>query len=163
MHYKNPNLDLLRSVAVSLVFIAHLIMVLGYLDSPTMKVLALRQVAQLAVLMFFIHTSLVLMMSLERLSGGMSFHTLYLWWAFRIYPLAAVSRVCALALRIPPHFEATYEAPSVAVVLQNLLLVQNLFQSPEIVGPMWSLPFEVQMYLLLPFIYFGARRVKTHF
>src|SRR5262249_15517396 len=82
---------------------------------------------------------------------------------FRIYPLAAVTIFFALALRIPPHFEATYEVPSVAVVLQNLLLVQNLFQSPEIVGPMWSLPFEVQMYLLLPFIYFGARRVKTHF
>src|SRR5215813_4937057 len=114
MHYKNPNLDLLRSVAVSLVFIAHLIMVLGYLDSPTMKVLALRQVAQLGVLMFFIHTSLVLMMSLERLSGGNVIQRFYVRRVFRIYPLAAVTIVFALALRIPPHFEATYEAPSVA-------------------------------------------------
>src|SRR5262249_18892892 len=68
----------------------------------------------------------------------------------------------ALALKIPPNCDPAYEAPSGIAILENALLVQNLFQTPDIVGPMWSLPLEVQMYLMLPFIYFFARRVQSY-
>jgi len=162
MRRDNANLDLLRSVAVSLVFISHLVMVRGHLDDPIMKSLAVRQLAELGVLLFFVHTSLVLMMSLERLGNGRVVQRFYVRRAFRIYPLAIVAVLVALELRIPPHFELTFFWPPFGVVLQNILLVQNLFQSPEIVGPMWSLPFEVQMYLVLPFIFFAARRIRSH-
>lgn len=158
----NRNLDLLRAAAVMLVLVSHLIMALGYLDHPFLKEWAIRDLAMMGVLMFFIHTSLVLMMSLDRLGDHNIVRRFYVRRAFRIYPLAIVTIAAALALKIPPHFEPVYEPPSWAAILENALLVQNLFQTPAIVGPMWSLPLEVQMYLMLPFIYFAARKVQSY-
>jgi peptidoglycan/LPS O-acetylase OafA/YrhL len=102
------------------------------------------------------------MMSLERLGNVHVIPRFYIRRLFRIYPLAIVIVLIALVLEIPPHFEAVYERPSNVVVWQNLFLVQNLFGSPEIVGPMWSLPLEVQMYLVLPFIYFAAKKIRSY-
>src|SRR5262249_36713604 len=162
MQKENPNLDLLRAAAVMLVLVSHLVMALGYLEHPTSKELAVRELAMIGVLMFFIHTSLVLMMSLDRLGEEAIIRRFYIRRAFRIYPLAIVTIAAALAFKIPPHFDPAYEAPSGIAILENALLVQNLFQTPDIVGPMWSLPLEVQMYLMLPFIYFFARRVQSY-
>ena len=49
----HANLDVLRSTAVLLVLLAHLIMALGHLDDPLMKAWGLRQLAQLGVLIFW--------------------------------------------------------------------------------------------------------------
>jgi len=54
--------------------------------------------------------------------------------------------------------------------MANLFLVQNLIKlSPawlsvttSVTGPLWSLPFEVQMYVLLPFLYRLAKRVRNY-
>jgi peptidoglycan/LPS O-acetylase OafA/YrhL len=113
------------------------------------------------VLMFFIHTSLVLMMSLDRLGPTNLVRRFYVRRVFRIYPLAIAAIMAALFFRIPPHFEPSYEVQPISVIAQNILLIQNLFKSPEIVGPMWTLPLEMQMYLALPFIYLAARRVRS--
>ena len=43
----------------------------------------------------------------------------------------------------------------------NLLLVQNVARVPSVPGPLWSLPFEVQMYVLLPLAWMMARRVRS--
>ena len=40
----------------------------------------------------------------------------------------------------------------------NLLFIQNLTYSHSVVGPLWSLPIEVQMYLVLPFLFLWKRR-----
>ena len=153
MNRTYTNLDALRSTAVLLVLFAHLIMVLGHLDDPVPKSLNVRGLAQSGVLMFFIHTSLVLMMSLQRLGRHKATARFYIRRAFRIYPLAMLTVAAALAFKIPPHFERVYTHPTAREIWQNLSLVENLFHSPDIIGPMWSLPLEVQMYLVLPLLF----------
>jgi peptidoglycan/LPS O-acetylase OafA/YrhL len=156
-----PNLDLLRSVAVSVVLLSHLVMSFDLYDHPISKALAIKELGMLGVLLFFIHTSLVLMMSLDRLGPVNLFQRFYIRRVFRIYPLAIAAIALALFFHIPPHFEPTYQPQSISVIIQNVLLVENFFKSPEIVGPMWTLPLEMQMYLTLPFIYLAARRLQS--
>src|SRR5512146_1173960 len=75
------NLDLLRTVAVALVFFSHLFM--------TLKIRFMGELGHLGVLLFFVHTSFVLMMSMERLGlrGPRLFWVFMIRRAFRIYPL----------------------------------------------------------------------------
>lgn len=47
---------------------------------------------------------------------------------------------------------------SAGQILSNLALVQNLTYAESVIAPLWSLPLEVQMYLLLPLIFFAIRR-----
>ena len=89
------NLDLLRSLAVLLVFADHLCMCLhiehfhGW-DLPSMGIAG--------VFMFFVHTSLVLMWSLERKPHTLDF---YIRRVFRIYPLAVTALTVALITHLP--------------------------------------------------------------
>jgi peptidoglycan/LPS O-acetylase OafA/YrhL len=150
-------LDLLRAVAVSLVLISHLI---EATRDQAWWWLA-QQVGWMGVMLFFVHTSLVLMFSLDRTKAdgaqlGIHF---YVRRIFRIYPLSIAVVLCILALAIPvaswPWQPADTSAPT---VLANLLLVQNLVYAPNVLGPLWSLPLEVQMYVMLPFLYLIVRR-----
>src|SRR5690348_12512925 len=86
----SANLDLLRAVAVLFVLISHCLRVAGLFDRPALRIWGISNLGHFGVLMFFIHTSLVLMMSLERLSksGGSTAARFYIRRAFRIYPLA---------------------------------------------------------------------------
>jgi len=117
-------------------------------------------IARLGVLAFFVHTSLVLMFSLERLAKNSSAIAtrFYIRRAFRIYPLAIVCVLAVTLLRIAPipNMTSQFEQPSRLVLVTNLLLVQNLIGKTYISSPLWSLPFEVQMYLVLPICFFLA-------
>jgi peptidoglycan/LPS O-acetylase OafA/YrhL len=112
------------------------------------------------VVIFFVLTSYVLMMSLDRLQK--TSNRLYIDFImrrfFRIYPLAIFFVIFYALTNLPGHFEKGRSAMEGIHVnfsdfIQNLLLIQNFTIEKEILGPMWSLPYEFQMYLLLPIIF----------
>jgi peptidoglycan/LPS O-acetylase OafA/YrhL len=150
-------LDFLRSVAVSLVFLAH---ILEATRDPSHWWRAQR-LGWMGVMLFFVHTSLVLMFSLDRtpLRGTSLLSNFYLRRAFRIYPLSIAIVGVILLFGIPVASWPWRPAPlSTTTVVANLLLVQNLVYAPSVLGPLWSLPLELQMYVLLPFLYWLVRR-----
>jgi peptidoglycan/LPS O-acetylase OafA/YrhL len=158
------NLDVLRAVAVMLVVSTHLLGV--WIDK--VGPLTVWHLGRIGVLVFFVHTSLVLMASLERLEAAgerparlcLAF---YVRRAFRIYPLAIACILGYVFFRVPgdaPRLAhpAQFIAPTPRELLANLALVQDLVGVRFTIGVLWSLPVEVQMYLLLPFCYFAAKR-----
>jgi peptidoglycan/LPS O-acetylase OafA/YrhL len=119
----------------------------------------------LGVAIFFVHTSLVLMQSLARREPYLSDWALHLDFyirrGFRIYPLSILIVTVVYFFKLPlahlqPHqlSEGRY---GLSVLFANLALVQNCLQNGEILGPLWSLPFEVQMYLVFPALYLMVR------
>ncbi|HTD60370.1 MAG TPA: acyltransferase [Gemmatimonadaceae bacterium] len=153
------NLDVLRAFAVSSVLADHL-----YMSMSGGRFMWLAYwLGQAGVLAFFVHTSLVLMSSIERLGGAKGWvGRFYIRRAFRIYPLAIAAILFVLVLRIGsevPVAQKTqpFVAPGAIGLLSNLLLVQNLTGSWNIIRVLWSLPIEVQMYVVLPLCYVVAR------
>jgi len=85
--------------------------------------------------------------------------------AFRLLPLAWLTIAVIVAFALPVghleagHFVAVSSAP--LDVVQNLLLVQNLGGAESLEAPLWSLPYEMQMYLLLPVLFWLLARART--
>jgi peptidoglycan/LPS O-acetylase OafA/YrhL len=151
------NLDFLRSVAVLLVLFDHLFMAAGLADRYPF----VWSMGHLGVLMFFVHTSLVLMLSLERSeekSSGHLFRDFYIRRAFRIYPLSIACVVLVSAFGVPQTPGIAPAHRGAAVILASLFLVQNLAGQLSVISPMWSLPLEIQMYAVLPFLFIFAKR-----
>lgn len=148
---EKPNLDLLRSLAVSIVVAQHTLLTLHLRRIGTWDITKLGGVG---VFTFFLHTSLVLIWSLERRPNVLDFYTRR---AFRIYPIAIIAVLATVLFHIPTMHnldgDAFYYAPSAGNLIANLLLVQNFVWPGNILLVMWSLPLEVDMYLVLPFIY----------
>jgi peptidoglycan/LPS O-acetylase OafA/YrhL len=146
----SPNLDLLRMLAVSFVVFSHLLIDnamthLGPYHSQTL--------GTLGVMIFFVHTCLVLMRSLERQDQCYGHRALAVSFLaarfFRIYPLSIFIVVVLAAAR---HMHAP-AYPTLSTFLSNVFLVQNLTGAESVTPVLWSLPFEVQMYLFLPGLY----------
>jgi peptidoglycan/LPS O-acetylase OafA/YrhL len=150
---ESTNLDFLRSTAVLLVFATH------YYDIRTGAGAMWSipwHLGQLGVMIFFVHTCLVLMWSLERTStqGQRLFAPFYARRAFRIYPLSTVFVLFAY------FFDAQWTP---ANLWQNLTLTQYvLFHGhtvlvPPTVTPLWTLPLEIEMYIALPMLFLLLR------
>ena len=107
------------------------------------------------------------MFSLERLSRSPTPLTFrfYIRRAFRIYPLSMFCVGMVLLLKIPffPFVGTAFQPPTAVAIAANFLLVQNFLQNPSVTAPLWSLPFEVQMYLALPACFFLARKHRGVF
>jgi peptidoglycan/LPS O-acetylase OafA/YrhL len=149
------NLDLLRAIAVLCVFANHSIGIftrrIGFLTPEDL--------GRDGVLFFFVHTSLVLMSSMERHGARSNWiWTFYKRRLFRIYPLAIVIVVAIVTFHIPPFARGTFEVPIRSVLIGNLTLTQNLLGVGSLTGPLWSLPIELQMYVFLPFLWIVAVR-----
>lgn len=114
------------------------------------------------VCVFFVHTSLVLMWSLQRDGHTARF---YLRRAFRIYPLWLVVLALTVLVRLPispvyvPRFQ--FFAPHWGELLANAGLVFNFHYGTRVVGASWTLPVEVDMYLFLPLLFLFARRLRS--
>jgi peptidoglycan/LPS O-acetylase OafA/YrhL len=158
---ESRNLDLLRSVAVSYVFVAHLILSLIRSPYPELHdawVPELYELGRVGVQLFFVHTSLVLLLSLDRNQGEGLFLSFYVRRFFRIYPLSTACILMVLAFRIPYVPRDSFLSPGWGDLLSNLFLVQNVTGAKDLISPLWSLPLEVQMYVLLPVIFVVLRR-----
>lgn len=150
------NLDLLRSVAVGLVFIGHM--------TGMMRIRGLGDIGHFGVLLFFVHTSLVLMLSMERLrlSGIRLYTTFMVRRIFRIYPLSVLTVLLVVAFRVPSApWMGGFVWPSWPALVSNILLTQNITHSGSVDCVLWSLPFEVQMYAVLPVLYVLIRRFPS--
>jgi peptidoglycan/LPS O-acetylase OafA/YrhL len=160
----SANLDLLRTIAVSAVLVDHLMSTLhihaGYTNMDVLDFFA--SIGQAGVLAFFVHTALVLMYSLERLHAVYPRVTwrFYVRRIFRIYPLAIFTVLLAFAFHVPSFTWKDSPQITTGILAANLLLVQNLITKVSIIAPLWSLPYEVQMYVVLPALYLLARRKR---
>jgi peptidoglycan/LPS O-acetylase OafA/YrhL len=150
----SANLDLVRAVAVLCVFGAHLAEIaIGRRSELAWHF------AQMGVLIFFVHTSMVLMLSLERArnEGAALFGSFYLRRFFRLYPLSVFCVTLAFVLSASPHTGELVRYWTPKELLSNLALTINLTYTDEMVGGLWTLPLEVQMYVALPFLYLACR------
>jgi peptidoglycan/LPS O-acetylase OafA/YrhL len=152
---------MLRSVAVAYVLADHSLKFLGH---PTILGIDLQWVGKLGVMFFFVHTCMVLMMSLQRSKDGLSgaglAGTFYLKRICRIYPLSIFAICCVLLFSIPSAliqgpFTIVGVTPSGRELILNILLLQNFYvlHATSIIAVLWSLPFEVQMYVFIPFLF----------
>jgi peptidoglycan/LPS O-acetylase OafA/YrhL len=164
---QDSNLDILRSVAVLAVFASHLLQVIAGRKLGEFLVYGVPTdfLGSIGVLIFFVHTSLVLMQSIERtrtrVFGAALVRNFYIRRAFRIYPLSIFVILIAVVFSIPENaLGATYHWLGMKWFLVNILLIQNLVNGGSISAPLWSLPYEVQMYLILPILFLLVRAPK---
>ncbi len=125
------------------------------------------RLGRFGVIIFFVHTALVLMASMDRQwkkTGRHRFVSIFLIRrGFRIYPLAVAALLITMVFNIPGQSairNVTHVPHSARNVVANFFLVQNVAGGvyTSILSPTWSLSFEWQMYLVLPFVYFLTRR-----
>lgn len=151
-----PNMDFMRSVAVLLVLFGHLTYFLGHTDWGPLKLIF---AGSMGVKIFFVHTCFVLMLSLERQwknqKAAVLFGSFMLRRVFRIYPLSIFVICLVIAFHLPMallnygRFVGIPLHPS--LIASNLMLIQS--PASSILGPSWSLPYEMAMYLFLPWLF----------
>jgi peptidoglycan/LPS O-acetylase OafA/YrhL len=138
----NRNLDVLRAFAVSAVVVCHLLRLGGFKFGE--------RIGPVGVLLFFVHTSLVLMLSMDR--QRMSYWQFIVRRVFRIYPLSILVVLFYFSTGLTDHTFPN-AALSWHTLVPHLLLFQNVVNLPSMPIVLWSLPFEMQMYLLLPLLF----------
>jgi peptidoglycan/LPS O-acetylase OafA/YrhL len=155
------TLDFMRALSTLVVIGVH------YLGMTGRFPWGMGALPRVVVLMFFVHTGFVLMISLERQQNTCSHH---LWRRFmlrrlfRVYPLTTCVLAVIVLWRIPSqivaaHFE--YLQLGTVAIISNFLLTMNLTASPSLLSPLWSLPYEFQLYLLLPSLFALVNRWRS--
>lgn len=162
---ESANLDFLRTTAIGLVVLSHLTVNRG---NPIFAGLEFSMLGQLGVCLFFVHTSWVLMLSLKRQTQDFKSKNFlshfYIRRFFRIYPLSIVVVFLIWFFGLPmvrcvsPMMPARLDTQE---ILANFGLYQNFYKSNSILGPLWSLPVEIQMYLTLPFLFLFAQKKSS--
>jgi peptidoglycan/LPS O-acetylase OafA/YrhL len=149
------NFDLLRAVAVLCVLFSHL-----PINQAQHEVML--AIGHTGALLFFLHTTFVLMLSLERLHAsetGSVVRRFYIRRCFRIYPLAMLAVTLVVTLNLPVGRPCSGSTN----FLENFFLLQNIRLIPQVVlDPLWSLPYEVQMYLIFPGLYAVITRTRGY-
>ncbi len=155
------NLDALRALAVLLVLFDHVADTIAHKSTFSIHPYDWA-VGRLGVLLFFVHTSLVLNLSMQRLrsSGWSLMQAFFIRRAFRLFPLSIVCVLAVVTLHVPAMPWEDYVWKGWGNLLSNLALTTNLTFSRPLLGPLWSLPIEAQMYVTLPFIFLALRFVN---
>jgi peptidoglycan/LPS O-acetylase OafA/YrhL len=158
-----PELDFMRALAVLMVVFDHTALAL-HIAMPFG--LSPGWLGTIGVWIFFVHTTLVLMWSLQRKPYTLDF---YIRRIFRIYPLALFAIGVAVLTRAPltgtidQFFQ--YHRITLGNLVATSLLLYNLapvhLHYHPIVNVIWTLPLEVEMYLLLPLLFAFAYRIRT--
>jgi peptidoglycan/LPS O-acetylase OafA/YrhL len=155
------NLDVLRAIAVGLVLVDHVILYLTcYGKYTTTLAFSPLRLGRFGVLVFFIHTAYVLLLSLSRGNEENKFVQawgFYVLRIFRIYPLVWVVVIACVMLHIPAAPAQPYIRPTTMALIANLSLFQNVAHVPSTIGPLWSLPYEIQMYIVIPCLFWSMR------
>jgi peptidoglycan/LPS O-acetylase OafA/YrhL len=160
------NLDVVRALAVLMVVGSHLC---WYFGDFRYRFIELALLGKLGVVIFFVHSGIVNMLSIERhveKNGDKAlFRAFMTRRCFRIYPLAMVVVAVIYFSHIPvghiDQWTTTVGKNPRAELLPSLLLVQNFFRFDQLLGPLWSLPYEIQIYCLFPVIYLALRRFES--
>lgn len=141
----SANLDLLRSLAVLMVVAHHTSVSFGL--APDW----MSRGGLMGVYLFFVHTSLVLMLSLQRTPGTMLGRTwrFYVRRFFRIYPLS----VATVGVLVISRLVVGTTLPDLSTILSHLALTMNLTGAELMMITLWTLPLEVQMYVFMPGIF----------
>jgi peptidoglycan/LPS O-acetylase OafA/YrhL len=153
-----PNLDLVRSFAVISVLMDHTLLAIGVTRVGPFQI---QYLGTLGVMLFFVLTTLVLMWSLERKPHSLDF---YIRRFFRIYPLAIAAMLIAVLFHAPTggvraeQYFAFARPHLKDLLLQGSLMTDIFFSPRPALAVMWSLPYEVHMYLLLPILFYFVRR-----
>jgi len=151
------NLDVLRATAVLCVLFSHV----AVLRHWRFGIITPYELGYDGVLLFFVHTSLVLMGSLERQGERSDWvKAFYVRRAWRIYPLSIATVLLVAIVAVPAMPQRVFHAATSFQILANIALAQNVVGVPSILGPFWSLPLEMQMYFLLPLLYVAGRRTS---
>lgn len=158
---KSANLDFLRAYAVMSVYFGHLLF--NFHIYKVLGCVRTFHIANTGVLIFFVHTCLVLMRSLERIRapGWRLFAVFYIRRIFRIYPLSTFAVVFFFAAHIPATPLGDYAWLGWGTLVSNVALTQNLSGSISVPGVLWTLPYEVQMYAVLPVIFLLIQRFHS--
>lgn len=90
------------------------------------------------------------MMSMARNPGAGNF---YLRRFFRIYPLSTLVILLVILFHVPISPAKSFVTPRAFDLVSNFCLTTNLTYSPVVLGPLWSLPLEIQMYAVLPLLF----------
>jgi peptidoglycan/LPS O-acetylase OafA/YrhL len=159
---ESANLDFLRTLAVLSVVLAHAQLLFEQRKYSHLHWLTkLHGIGGWGVLMFFVHTSLVLMFSLERqqrrLPGNRIYGPFLVRRVLRIYPLSVFVVLLVALCKFPVAHYSNGQFISADLplpgVFANVFLMQDLTKADSVIAPLWSLPYEMQMYLLLPALY----------
>lgn len=160
------NLDFIRAVAVLIVVGSHLALFFGNLHIGFLEPSLF---GKLGVVIFFVHSGIVNMFSIERHVQKHGEYRLFRAFmirrCFRIYPLSIFVVLAIFFTKLPAshiaNFVATIGQHANAELVPSLFLVQNFVRFDQILGPLWSLPYEVQIYCLFPMIYLILRRFSS--
>lgn len=149
----------MRAFAVITVVVDHTLLALHILNVGRWES---HFIGDFGVYLFFLHTSLVLMWSLDRRPHVLDF---YIRRAFRIYPLLWASMLAILAFHAPlvgpvDHFFEWHHMTWQDVLVSGLLL-HNIIPRFYPTHVMWTLPLEMQMYVLLPLLFFFVQKNKV--
>jgi len=143
---ESTNLDFLRSCAILSVILFHLLLYFQH-TSTLRGHLNLMSIGHFGVLIFLVHTSLVLLFSLERQQssapGTPLFAPFIIRRIFRIYPLSILVVVLVELFRFPvghlrdsQFFFANLHATG---ILSNIFLLQDLTHTESAIAPLWEL------------------------